>query len=163
MTTYAFSHQPLSWFNNGWKSELLFFPHILQTKQKNLIDCYWLSFVSRLYILRQIKNEHIIDIHVPQWIVSLITLNWNFVSTTQIASYRQLLILYVTSILPYVWIAHVRYYQNSDSEAFWSFCYIWFGLVFFVLKSPLGIARQWTLKPWSHVWILIYWTWAIKG
>ena len=39
-----------------------------------------------------------------------------------------------------------------------------FGLVFFVLKSPLGIARQWsrekfaisTLKPRSHVSVLIY-------
>ena len=39
-----------------------------------------------------------------------------------------------------------------------------FGLVFFVLKSRLGIARQWsrkkiailTLKPRSHVRILIY-------
>ena len=44
-----------------------------------------------------------------------------------------------------------------------------FGLVFFVLKSLLGIARQWsrekfailTLKPWSHVRILIYRRWAI--
>ena len=41
-----------------------------------------------------------------------------------------------------------------------------FGLVFFVLKSPLGIAKQWsggnfailTLKPWSHVRILIHQT-----
>ena len=37
-----------------------------------------------------------------------------------------------------------------------------FGLVFFVLKSPLGFARQWShekiatlsLKPWRHVRIL---------
>ena len=37
-----------------------------------------------------------------------------------------------------------------------------FGLVFFVLKSLLGIVRQWsrekcailTLKPWSHVTIV---------
>ena len=44
-----------------------------------------------------------------------------------------------------------------------------FGLVFFVLKSLLGITRQWsvekfailTLKPRSHVGILIYRTWAI--
>ena len=44
-----------------------------------------------------------------------------------------------------------------------------FGLVFFVLKSLLGIARQWslekfailTLKPRSRVRILIYRTWAI--
>ena len=44
-----------------------------------------------------------------------------------------------------------------------------FGLVFFVLKSLLGIARQWsrekfailTLKPRSHDRILIYQTWAI--
>ena len=28
-----------------------------------------------------------------------------------------------------------------DSEAFWSFFYIWFGLVFLVPKSLLGIAR----------------------
>ena len=46
-----------------------------------------------------------------------------------------------------------------------------FGLVFFVLKSLLGIARQWSrekfailsLKPRSHVRILIYRTWAIVG
>ena len=44
-----------------------------------------------------------------------------------------------------------------------------FGLVFFVLKSLLGIARQWilekfailTLKPRSHVRILMYRAWAI--
>ena len=44
-----------------------------------------------------------------------------------------------------------------------------FGLVLFVLKSLLGIARQRSrekfailiLKPWSHVKILIYQTWAI--
>ena len=46
-----------------------------------------------------------------------------------------------------------------------------FGLVFFVLKSLLGIARQWRrkkfailiLKPWSHVKILLYRTWAIRN
>ena len=46
-----------------------------------------------------------------------------------------------------------------------------FGLVFFVLKSLLGIARQWgrekiailSLKTRSHVRILIYRTWAIVG
>ena len=45
-----------------------------------------------------------------------------------------------------------------------------FGLVFFVLKSILGIVRQWsrekfailTLKPRSHVRSLIYRTWAIQ-
>ena len=44
------------------------------------------------------------------------------------------------------------------------------GLVFFVLKSLRGIARQWsrkkfailTLKPRSYVRILIYQTWAIQ-
>ena len=43
-----------------------------------------------------------------------------------------------------------------------------FGLVFLVLKSLLGIARQWsrenfailTLKPRSRVRMLIYRTWA---
>ena len=46
-----------------------------------------------------------------------------------------------------------------------------FGLVFFVLKSLLGIARQWSrekfailsLKPRSHVRILKYRTWAISA
>ena len=45
------------------------------------------------------------------------------------------------------------------------------GVVFFVLKSLQGIAKQWsrkkfailTLKPRSHVRILIYRTWAIQG
>ena len=45
-----------------------------------------------------------------------------------------------------------------------------FGLVFFVLKSLLGIARQWsrekfailTLKPRSQVKILKYRTWTIR-
>ena len=44
-----------------------------------------------------------------------------------------------------------------------------FGLVFFVLKSLLGIARQWSrekfailiLKPRSHVRIVIYRKWSI--
>ena len=46
-----------------------------------------------------------------------------------------------------------------------------FGLVFFVQKSRLGIARQWsrekfaslTLKPRSHVKVLIYQTSAIMA
>ena len=46
-----------------------------------------------------------------------------------------------------------------------------FGLVFFVLKSLLAIARQWSrkklailaLKPWGHVRILIYRTWLINN
>ena len=45
-----------------------------------------------------------------------------------------------------------------------------FGLIFFVLKSLLRIARKWSrekftilsLKPWSHDRILMYRTWAIK-
>ena len=45
-----------------------------------------------------------------------------------------------------------------------------FGLVFFVLRFLLGIARQWsrkkvavfTLKPRSLVRILIYRTWAVR-
>ena len=44
-----------------------------------------------------------------------------------------------------------------------------FDLVFVMLKSPLGIARQWSrekcaifsVKPQSHVRILIYRTWAV--
>ena len=54
------------------------------------------------------------------------------------------------------------------SEAFWSFFPYWV-CFFFVLNSLLGILRQLsrekfsilTLKPWSHVRILIYRTWAI--
>ena len=46
-----------------------------------------------------------------------------------------------------------------------------FGLVFFVQKSRLGIAREWshetfaslTLKPWSYVKVLIYRTSAIMA
>ena len=58
-------------------------------------------------------------------------------------------------------IAHVRYIKfKHDSEAFWSFFYIWFGPR--VLKSLLGIARQWSrekfaillLLPRHHVRIL---------
>ena len=45
-----------------------------------------------------------------------------------------------------------------------------FGLVFFVLKSLMGIARRWsceifailTLKPRSHVRILLYRMWALE-
>ena len=48
------------------------------------------------------------------------------------------------------------------SKAFWSFFYI-FDLVFFALKSPLRIGRQWShenfailsVDPQSHVKILI--------
>ena len=69
-------------------------------------------------------------------------------------------------------------YQNSNmtsrlSDHFSLFGLVWcfFGLVFFVLTSLLGIARQrsrkkfaiLTLKPRSHVRILIYQTWAIRG
>ena len=46
-----------------------------------------------------------------------------------------------------------------------------FGLVSFVLKSLLGIARQWSreklailnLRPGSHVRILTYRTWAVAS
>ena len=46
-----------------------------------------------------------------------------------------------------------------------------FGLVVFVLKSLLELARQWsceklfailTLNPWSHDRILIYQVWAVS-
>ena len=42
-----------------------------------------------------------------------------------------------------------------------------FGLVFFVLKSILGIVRLWSreefaILTWSHVRSLIYRTWAIQ-
>ena len=59
---------------------------------------------------------------------------------------------------------HVRYYWNSNTTPRFSGHFSIFRLVFFVLKFLLGIARQWslekfailTLKPWSHVRILIY-------
>ena len=153
MTTYVLCHQPLSWFNNGWKCELLFFPHILQTKRQNLIDCYWLSFVSWLYILRHIKNEHIIDINVPKLIVSLITLNWNFVLTTQITSYRQLLILYVTSILPYFGLPTFDIIKILTLRLSGPFSI--FGLVFFVdpkaLESYLNFYT--TTLEISAIWL----------
>ena len=41
-----------------------------------------------------------------------------------------------------------------------------FSMVFFVLKSPLGVARKFatlTLKARCHVRILIYRTWAIHS
>ena len=65
--------------------------------------------------------------------------------------------------------AHVRYIKIL--MWLWGFFILFsiFGLVFFVLKSLLGIARRWShekfailsLKPQSHVRILIYRTWAI--
>ena len=53
---------------------------------------------------------------------------------------------------------------SHDSEAFWPFIYKLFGLVFFALKSLLGIARRQShekfttlsVKPRSHVRILMY-------
>ena len=55
---------------------------------------------------------------------------------------------------------------RHDSKGFWSFSIC--GLVFFVLNSLLGIAKQWsrekfailTLKPRSRVRILRHRTWA---
>ena len=45
-------------------------------------------------------------------------------------------------------IAHVRYIEfKHDSEAFWSFFYIWFGLL--GLKFFLGIARQWSRQKFA--------------
>ena len=66
-----------------------------------------------------------------------------------------------------VTIAHV---QNSNITPRLSDHFATFGLVFFVLKSLLRIARQWicekfailSLKPRSRVRILVYQTWAIK-
>ena len=60
-------------------------------------------------------------------------------------------------------------YKNSDMTPRLSGHFSIFGLVFFVLKSLLGIAKQWsrqqfailTLNPRSHVRILIYRTWTI--
>ena len=59
----------------------------------------------------------------------------------------------------------------SDRFSLFGLVFFFFGLVLFVLKSLLGIARQrsrkkiafLTLKPRSHVRILIYQTWAIRG
>ena len=46
-------------------------------------------------------------------------------------------------------IAHVRYIEfKHDSEAFWSFFYIWFGLR--ELKSLLGITRQWSREKLQY-------------
>ena len=60
-------------------------------------------------------------------------------------------------------------YSNMTTRLSGHFLYlVWF---FFVLKSLLAIATQWssekfailTLKPRSHVKILIYRTWAIRN
>ena len=67
--------------------------------------------------------------------------------------------------------AHVRYIKILMWLRGFFILFSKFGLVFFVLKSLLGIARQGrlkkfailTLKSQSHVRILIYWTWAIKS
>ena len=61
-------------------------------------------------------------------------------------------------------------FQNSDVTPRLSGHFTVFGLVFFELKSFLRIVRQWsrkkfailTLKPRSHVKILMYWAWAIR-
>ena len=61
-------------------------------------------------------------------------------------------------------------YQNSKMTPTLSGHFSTFGLVFFVHRSLLGIARQWsrkklailTLKPRSLLRILIYRTWAIR-
>ena len=68
-----------------------------------------------------------------------------------------------------VLIAHVRYVKNPNMTPRPSCHFSIFGLVFFVLKSLLGIARQWSrekfailiLKPRSQVRVLIYRRWAI--
>ena len=60
-------------------------------------------------------------------------------------------------------------YLNSNMTPRFSSHFSILGLVFFLLKSLLGIARQWsrkkiailTLQPRSYVRILIYRTWAI--
>ena len=66
--------------------------------------------------------------------------------------------------------AHVRYIKiNNMTPRLSGHISIIFGLAFFVLKSLLEIASQWnrekfailSVKPGSHVRILIYWTWAI--
>ena len=59
---------------------------------------------------------------------------------------------------------HARLRFNSSMSSLPGAFDSLFGFVSFVLKSPLGIARQWsrekfailTLKPRSHVRILIY-------
>ena len=64
-----------------------------------------------------------------------------------------------------LWVNSPRsIYWNSNPTPKLSGHFSIFGLVFFVLKFLLGIARQWslekfailTLKPWSHVRILIH-------
>ena len=61
--------------------------------------------------------------------------------------------------------------KNSNMTPTLSGHFSTFGLVFFVLKSLLGIARQWSgeklailnliIRPRSHVRIFIYRTWAV--
>ena len=68
-------------------------------------------------------------------------------------------------------IAHVRYVKILTWLRGFLVIFSIFGLIFFVLNSLLKIARQWsrekfailTLKPRSHVRILINWTWAISA
>ena len=64
-------------------------------------------------------------------------------------------------------ISYVRYIKILTWPRAFLVIFSIFGLVFFVLKSLLGIARKWsrekfTIKPWSHDRILTYRTWAIK-
>ena len=66
-------------------------------------------------------------------------------------------------------IVHVRYIKNLTCVRGFLVIFLYFGLVFFELNSLLVIARQWsrkkfpilTLRPRSHVRILLYRTWAI--
>ena len=63
-----------------------------------------------------------------------------------------------------VLIAHVRYIIH---EAFWSFFYIWFGFLYAQVSfGTCKTMESWkcailSLKPLSHIKILIYRTWAI--
>ena len=68
--------------------------------------------------------------------------------------------------------SHVRYIKIlTGLRGFLVIFLSIFGLVFFAFKSLLGIARRWsrknfailTLKPRSHVRILIYRKWVIKN
>ena len=68
-------------------------------------------------------------------------------------------------------IAHVQYIKILARLQGFLVVIFMFGLVFFVLKSLLGIARHWShekfailsLTPRSHVRILIHRTWAIEN
>ena len=160
-----------------------------QDMTTSLLNCFcrflkleWrikISLKQRLCIISSDFNYH--SVRFPHSSKSKLKCSLHLCGQTKELRYAKVVVFFLVVFVPngmmHIFLPGVLFSfespYNSPCSAFRGFLAIFLYLVwfsFFALKSPLGIARQWSRKkitflpqkPWSHVRILIYRTWAIN-